>query len=222
MDWVLAFYRSTIGKKVVMATTGVILFGYVVGHMLGNLQIFAGEAQINGYAAFLHRTKPLLWGTRGLLVLCVILHFLSAAQLWLLQRAARPIGYQNRTWVEAGYAARTMIWTGPLLAIFVVFHLMHLTWGVKSIDAQFVEGEVFGNVVRGFQSKGIAIFYLCCLCGLAFHLLHGAWSMFQTIGIDHPRYNRVLRELAKVATVVVAGGFALVPVAVLLGIVRLR
>lgn len=220
MSRVLTFARSTIGKKVVMAVSGVVLFGYTVGHMAGNLLIFRGADAINEYSAFLHRTTWLLWGTRILLLASVVLHILCAVQLARLSAAARPVRYTSRGMANPSYAARTMYFSGPFIALFVIFHLMHLTWGVSAIDPGFVDGDVYRNLTAGFARGGITLFYVLACGALGLHLLHGAWSMFQTVGLNHPRYNRGLRELARIATYVVAGGFVLVPLAVLFGIVK--
>ncbi len=220
MNRALTFFHSSIGKKVVMALTGVVLFGYTVGHMAGNLLIFRGSEAINEYSAFLRTSPRLLWGTRILLLAAVSLHILCAVQLARKKNSARPIAYASRGAANPSYASRTMYWSGPFIAAFVLFHLAHLTFGWKVVPPAFIEGDVYANLVNGFRVVPVALFYIAACAALGLHLIHGAWSMFQTVGLNHPRYNRGLREFARVATAIVAGGFILVPVAVLLGIVK--
>jgi succinate dehydrogenase / fumarate reductase, cytochrome b subunit len=211
----LRFYDASIGKKAIMAVTGVILFGYILGHMLGNLQIFAGPERINAYARFLHSQPALLWGVRLLLLASVILHILSSVQLWLLKRRARPIAYYKKDDVPASYAARTMMWSGPIIGAFVVFHILHLTAGTVGLG--YRELEVYNNVVQGFRHPEVAIAYIIAMTLLCLHLYHGLWSMFQSVGINHPRYTPLLKRGAALFAWVVALGFISVPVSVLAG-----
>ncbi len=222
------FYEAPVGKKVVMAVTGVILFGYLVAHLLGNLQIFippdaAGERAINVYAHFLHSKPALLWGARLVLLACVLLHITASVQLWLMKRRARPIGYVKKDDVPASYAARTMLWSGPIIAAFVVFHILHLTTGdvgpVEAIDANGLP-DVHQNVVNGFSDPAIAGAYIFAMLLLWPHLFHGLWSMFQSLGISHPRYTPLLKRFAAIFSSVIALGNIFIPVAVLTHIVR--
>ncbi len=192
----VGFYAAPVGKKAVMAATGVVLFGYVVGHMIGNLQIYAGNPdQINHYAAFLHNpaNAVALWGIRGFLLLCVALHILAATQLWFQNRAARPIGYYRKDDASGSYAARTMIWSGPILGAFIVFHVLHLTAGSVvplAPDLAANAPNVRYNVIHGFHDyPAIAAFYILAIGLLCLHLYHGVWSMFQSVGVSHPRYT---------------------------------
>ena len=147
----LRFWQTTVGKKAIMAVTGFILFGFVSGHLLGNLQIFLPPEKINHYAATLRSLPPLLWGTRITLLVSVILHIWSSFQLWLLQRQARPIKYVKRTNLNSTYASRTMLWSGPIIAAFVIFHPLHLTFGTVHPGGPFDEHNVYNNVVTGFH-----------------------------------------------------------------------
>ena len=158
LDRAARFYEAPIGKKAVMAITGVMLVGYVIAHMLGNLQIYSpNHSAINDYAAFLHNPKTalLLWGARSVLLLAVILHVTASVQLWLQNRAARPIAYARKDDVPASYAARTMIWSGPIVAAFVIFHVLHLTVGavlpLRDVADNAVTPDVRYNVIAGFQ-----------------------------------------------------------------------
>jgi succinate dehydrogenase cytochrome b subunit len=215
----IGFYQATIGKKAVMAVTGVILFGYVLAHLIGNLQIYSPDPeQINGYARFLHSHPILLWIARSVLLASVALHITASVQLWLLKQRARPQAYVKKDDVPAGYAARTMIWSGPIIAAFVIFHVLHLTSGsIVPIE----ELNVRANVISGFQHPAIAIFYIIAMALLCMHLYHGLWSMFQSLGINHPRYTPLLKKFAAVFAWIVAIGNISIPVSVMLGILTL-
>ncbi len=212
----IGFYDSTIGKKVVMAVTGVILFGYVLGHLIGNLQIYSPDPnQINNYAKFLHSHAIMLWAVRTLLLVSVVLHITASVQLWLLKQRARPEGYVKKDDIPTSYAARTMIWSGPIIAAFVIFHVLHLTTGsVLPLE----EGNVRANVISGFQHPAIAIFYIVAMALLCMHLYHGLWSMFQSLGINHPRYTPILKKFAAVFAWFVAIGNISIPLMVMLGV----
>jgi len=216
----LRFWQTTVGKKAIMAVTGVILFGFVVGHLVGNLQIFLPPEHINDYAATLRSLGPLLWGARISLLIAVILHVWSSWQLWLLQRAARPIGYVKKTNIHSTYASRTMMWSGPIILAFVIYHLLHLTFGLVHPGGPFNAHDVYNNVVYGFQFWPVSVFYIVAMIMLCFHLYHGLWSMFQTMGLSHPVYTPVIRVLAKVVAILIALGNISIPVAVLAGVIK--
>ena len=229
------FYEAYIGKKFVMAATGVILFGYVIGHLAGNLQIYVpprvvdGEYvyQINNYARFLHSNAGLLWAVRTLLLTAVGLHIWSSVQLWLQKRRARPIGYVKKDDVPSAYASRTMMWSGPIIGAFIVFHILHLTTGSVGLGFQEptmgVGGEeqfyAFQNLVHGFRNPAVAIAYVVAIVLLSMHLYHGIWSMFQSVGISHPRLTPVLQRIAHWGSVLIAVGYISIPIAVLLGVI---
>ena len=218
------FYEASIGKKAVMAVTGVLLFGYVLAHLIGNLQIYSSDPeQINRYAAFLHdpgRTG-ILWGARVVLLAAVALHITASVQLWLLKREARPIGYFKKEDVPAAYAARTMLWSGPIILAFVIFHVLHLTVG-SVLPLQEVapnQPNVHANVVNGFQHPVVAGFYIFAMVLLSMHLYHGLWSMFQSLGFSHPRYTTWIKRFAAVFALLIAAGNISIPIAVLAGLV---
>jgi len=220
----IGFYDSTIGKKVVMAVTGVILFGYVLGHLIGNLQIYSpNPEQINNYAKFLHSHDILLWGVRVLLLVSVVLHITASVQLWLLKQKARPEGYVKKDDLPTSYAARTMIWSGPIIAAFVVFHVLHLTAGsiLPLNTTPTGEMNVRANVITGFQHPAVAIFYIVAMALLCMHLYHGLWSMFQSLGINHPRYTPILKKFAAAFAWFVAIGNISIPMMVMLGVLAL-
>jgi succinate dehydrogenase / fumarate reductase cytochrome b subunit len=211
------FYRIPIGKKVLTAATGAMLFAYVLAHLFGNLQIYAGREQINRYAEFLHSLPGPLWVARLVLLAAVSLHVLTVFQLWLLKRKARPIGYVKGGNVPPGYASRTMLWTGPLIALFVIYHVLHLTVG--SLGLPFRELDAFDNVVNGFRIPAVAISYIAFMLVLCLHLYHGLWSMFQSVGVSHPRYTPILKHLSAGFAIFIAAGNISIPVAVWTGFI---
>jgi len=196
--------------------TGVILFGFVAVHMAANLQYFLGGAALDEYGAAL-RDKPLiLWGTRVVLILSLLLHVTAAAQLSSLSRAARPVAYKKPGKRASTLANRSMLFGGLILLAFVIFHIMHLTIG--NVHPHFVHGAVRANVISAFQVAPVAIMYVAVMSMLLLHLYHGVWSLTQSLGFNHPRYTPRIKLAAKLFAVVVAVGFASVPLAVLAGI----
>ncbi|HEY9141563.1 MAG TPA: succinate dehydrogenase cytochrome b subunit [Bryobacteraceae bacterium] len=217
------FYEAPIGKKAVMAITGVMLVGYVFAHLLGNLQIYSSDPeQINRYAAFLHNPSnaAALWAARSVLFVAVVLHIIAAVQLWLQNLAARPVGYVKKADVPTSYAARTMIWSGPIVGAFVIFHVLHLTVGavVPLHELGPNMPDVRYNVINGFSNPWISGFYILAMILLCLHLYHGMWSMFQSLGISHPRYTPVIKKAAAVLAVALAVGNCSIPIAVLTGL----
>jgi succinate dehydrogenase cytochrome b subunit len=216
----IGFYEASIGKKVVMAATGAILFLYVLGHLLGNLQIYLPDTgvvatqPINIYAHFLHSHWILLWLVRALLLASVVVHITAATQLWLLKRRARPAGYFKKEDIASNYATRTMVWSGPIIAAFVVFHILHLTSGAI---LPLEEGNVRANVISGFQHPAVAIFYIVAMVLLCLHLYHGLWSMFQSAGVNHPRYTPWLKRFAVVFALFIGLGNISIPLSVMVG-----
>ena len=212
------FLSSTLGKKTLMAVTGIILFGFVVGHMLGNMQIYLGAEQLNHYAELLQANKAFLWAFRTVLFFCVSVHIWAAVMVWLRNRAARPVKYRVFRPPGLDYAARTMVWSGPILALFIVYHLLDFTIGRTNPD--FVRGEVYQNVVNSFSDPLIAMVYIVANLLLAFHLYHGLWSLFQTFGWDHPRFGGLRRMAAVFFSVLIGAGNISIPLAVLTGVVK--
>jgi succinate dehydrogenase / fumarate reductase cytochrome b subunit len=198
----LRFYRSAVGKKWVMAVTGVILMGFIVTHLIGNLKFYLSKEEINLYGEAL-RDMPghllprtfLLWVIRTVLFLAFVLHLHSAYALTVINKKARPKGYQSkRDYVAADFASRTMRWTGIIVLLYLIFHLMDLTWG--NANAQFVRGDPYNNLVYSLQRPVVAAAYIVANIALSFHLYHGAWSMFQSMGINNPRINKMRRSFA--------------------------
>lgn len=230
--WPLEFYRSAVGKKWVMAITGIVLIGYLVAHMIGNLKIFlpdvGGIPEIDLYARELRELLfPLLphhvvlWILRTGLLVAAILHVHAAYSLTIMNRRARPTDYAGpRTYLAANYASRTMRWSGVIVLLFVIFHLADLTWGIQPAAPDTWEhGQVFNNFVATFSRPAVAGFYVLANLALAPHLFHGAWSMFQSLGVNHPRFNQWRRYLAMTLTAVIIVPNVLMPLAVLLGFV---
>jgi succinate dehydrogenase / fumarate reductase, cytochrome b subunit len=217
MSRALTFYSTSIGKKVVMAITGLILFGFVIGHMLGNLQVFMGANQMNAYAAMLKANATLLWGVRIVLLVAVMLHIVAAVQLTRMSQRSRPEGYHYKDVIQADYAARTMRWSGPIIAVFVIYHLLHFTTG--SVHPQFDVHDVYHNVISGFRVWPVSLFYIIAMVALAFHLWHGVWSLFQTLGLINPKSNKIIHRLAAIATLALVIGFISIPMAVLAGLI---
>lgn len=215
-----SFWQSTNGKKVVMAVTGAVLLLFVIGHMLGNLQIFEGPARLNAYSRFLHNLGELLWMIRGALIVCVVLHIVAAWQLALRNLKARPVGYEQKKSVNSSYASRTMYWSGPIVLAFVIFHLLEFTAGVIHPESRFIEGDVYHNVVAGFSVWWVSAWYIFALILLGLHLRHGIWSMFQSVGLLHQRHITALKQAALWLTILIIAGYICIPVSVLMGFVR--
>ena len=210
-------YESTVFKKAVMAVTGVILFGYVIAHLIGNLQIYQGREKLDAYGALLHSAPAFLWTARSILLAAVLLHILVTIQLAKLNKLdARPVGYVKKDNSHSSYASRTMYWSGPIIAVFVIYHILHLTVGAVG-PAGFQEGAVYDNVVHGFQNPLISGFYIFAMILLCMHLYHGVFSMFQSLGLNHPSYTPIFRNFAKIMAILIAAGNISIPVAVLAG-----
>jgi succinate dehydrogenase / fumarate reductase, cytochrome b subunit len=218
---VLSFYRSTVGKKIIMGVTGLILVGFVVSHVASNLLVFQGPEGLDAYARFLRSTGKLLWLVRGGLVLAAILHVAAAIQLTRRARASRPVEYARRNPQVSTWGARSMRWGGALLLVFIVFHLFHFTFGnAHPSYPNFNHATVYSNVVTGFPSIWLVLFYLAAMLALGLHLYHGTAAMMMSIGVSHPRYTPRWRKLATVIAILVAVGFALIPLAVYFHLIK--
>src|SRR6201987_3834368 len=221
----LAFWHTMIGKKIVMAVTGVVLIGFVIAHMLGNLKIFSGPDEINAYSRFLREVGTpelaygqLLWVVRIVLLICVALHITAAVQLTRMSQAARPVGYGVKRNVETTFAARMMRWGGVLLVVFIIFHLVHLTEGAVGFQpGQFTHLAVYQNVTAAFRVWPVVLFYIVAMGALCLHLDHGIWSMLQRLGWSTARNAAALKILSRIIAIVVFVGFSSVPVSVWAG-----
>ena len=226
MSWIIELYRSPMAKKAVMAVSGIGLFGFVLVHMLGNLKLYQGAEKLNSYAEglreigapFLGHGEALVIARIGLIAM-VLLHILSAYQLTRINRRARPVSYAKQTPQASTYASRTMRWGGVIILLFVIYHLMHLTYG--NVHSDFKAGDVYHNVVIGFQNPLISAFYIVANIALAFHLYHGLWSMFQTLGVNGPRFNIMRKRFALAFAGLISLANISFPLAVLSGFVTL-
>lgn len=233
MTGVSTIYRSSIGKKAIMAITGFILVGFVFIHMVGNLKLYLGAESINAYAGFLRDVgEPLfpreflLWVARIVLLASVGLHLLMAYQLTRLDLASRPVGYRSKRTVQASYASLTMRWGGIIILLFVIYHLLHFTFGVVGYAPGGYRPEdpnngfqVYSNVVNGFRVWPVSLFYILAMLALGLHLYHGTWSIFQTLGLNNSTYNRMWRGIAIVIAAAVVIGNISIPIAVLTGVI---
>jgi succinate dehydrogenase / fumarate reductase cytochrome b subunit len=215
-----SFWQSTNGKKVVMAVTGAIMFLFIIGHVLGNLQIFEGPEKLNAYGHFLHSIGELLWPVRIVLLLSVALHITATVQLALRNKQARPVEYSRKQAINSSYASRTMYWSGPIVLAFIIFHLLQFTAGYIHPESQFIEGDVYHNVVAGFSVWWVSVWYIIAVSLLGLHLRHGLWSMFQSIGYNHPRHTPLLKKAAFVIALLITLGYISIPISVLLGFVK--
>ncbi|HKK93716.1 MAG TPA: succinate dehydrogenase cytochrome b subunit [Longimicrobiales bacterium] len=243
MRRVVNLYRSSVGKKILMALSGLILFGFIVGHMTGNLKVLQGcepaqpgdvaaglsvpgqTCAMDTYAEFLRDVGypllphgALLWGFRILLLGAVAVHIFAAFQLWRKSRAARREAYGTMTDISFTYASRTMRWGGIIILLYVVYHLLHFTGGQAHTD--FIKGGVHHNYVVAFQSLLVLALYFIANAALCLHLFHGLWSATQTLGANHPKYNHLRRPIATAVSLAIFIGFMTPPVLVYAGVVN--
>jgi succinate dehydrogenase / fumarate reductase cytochrome b subunit len=225
MNRIAHWYLSSIGAKLLMAATGVLLFGFVIGHLLGNLLMFAGPDAMNSYAQFLKEKGLLLWGARSVILVVFVAHIASAFRVWRQNRAARPEPYDVSRFLVTTYAARTIMISGILVLAFVIYHLMHFTLGVTDpAGFQLVDSQgrhnVHAMVIRGFSSVPIAAMYLVAVLILGMHLSHGVTSLFQTIGLHGAKFSRFTSKLGPLCGILIFVGYASIPLAVMAGILK--
>lgn len=218
----VAILRTTIGKKVAMALSGLVLLGFVVAHMIGNLKAFLGRTELDEYAHFLRRMgEPVfphsvaLWLLRGAVGTAFVVHVGYAVQLSVRSRRARVARYAHPDHVDANYASVTMRWGGLAIALFVAFHLAHFTWGAIHPSYTYLRSDVYHNVVQSFRQWPLTVLYVAAMVALGMHLYHGTWSMFQTLGVNNRRWDAWVRKGAAAVAVVVFAGYTAVPLAVL-------
>lgn len=216
MSWLFRFYRSTIGMKVAMAITGAILFAFVFAHMLGNLQVFWGPQVFNDYARSMQEHFAAVWTMRVILLGCVMLHIYSALILTLRSRAARRRDYIRREPQAATYASRTLVYGGLVLVLFIVYHLMHMTFG--NVHPDFRDGNAYRNLVVGLSHGGAVTLYVIANLFLGLHLYHGVYSLLRTLGFESARYAETVRVGSVALAVLVAGGNILIALAVFFNI----
>jgi succinate dehydrogenase / fumarate reductase cytochrome b subunit len=219
-------YRTSVGKKLMMAVSGLVLVGFVFAHMVGNLKIFLGQSELDAYAQGLRTLgEPifpegsLLWALRTIVFAAFMVHIFCAIQLSIRSRRARQIRYEKVDHLAADFPAVTMRWGGIFIALFVVFHLAHFTWGVIHPGYTYVRGAVYNNVVGSFQEWWMTLIYVLMMVALALHLYHGTWSMFQTMGWNNRRWNTLVRRVTAAVSLIIFLGFISVPIAVYAGAV---
>jgi len=222
MRRVVALYRSSVGKKILMAITGFIWFGFLVGHMAGNLKAFQGAGTFDTYAEHLRILgEPILprmgflWAFRAFMLAAFVIHVLLSWQTSRQSWAARETKYRKKTNQNFDFASGLMRWGGVLILVFLVFHILHMTTG--TVHPDFVEGNAYHNLVTGLANPLVAGFYILAMVAILFHLYHGVWSLFQTLGANHPKYAAWRRPLAVLVSIVIFLGFISIPVAVLTG-----
>ena len=227
MNLLSNIFSSSLGKKYLMAVTGFVLFAFVIGHLVGNLQVFLGREAINRYGHFLQSNVELLWPVRIFLLVMIGLHIWSASKLSAENKAARPIGYMKYEPFGSSYASRTMLMSGIIVLVFVIYHLLHFTVQVSYVNLtgqnfiDFTDPEkrhdIFKMMVVGFSNGWVSGFYILGLALLCLHLSHGASSMFQSIGWKSRAYGPFLDKGARVVAVLIFLGYVSIPVAILLG-----
>jgi succinate dehydrogenase / fumarate reductase, cytochrome b subunit len=212
---------TTIGKKALLAVSGVVLFGFVIVHMLGNLQVFLGAEVYNHYAESAKANALVLWGARSVLIAALITHIVLVLQLYTRSLAARPVAYRVKKNIATSYAGATMKYSGPALLLYILFHLAHFTFpGLSLGDHQFSPIDVYGNFVASFQLPWVTLLYVTANLLLGMHLYHGAYSLLQSLGLNHPRYNTRAKNGARAFAFLVTTGNVVMPLSVLFGIIR--
>lgn len=215
--WLL--WDSSVGKKVIMAVTGLVMVAYLVIHVLANLLVFQGPAKINAYSAFLHGAGGALWAARAVLLAALVLHVIAAVQLAGRRYEARPVGYAGGSAPQVStWASRSIRWGGALILAFLIYHILHFTVG--SAHPEFIEGDPYHNVATGFTSPWVVGGYLIAVALVGLHLYHGVWSSGRSLGMSPPSPDPLRRTLALVLAVVIWLGFAVIPVAVYAGVLR--
>ena len=224
MQRVASLYRSSVGKKILMAVTGIILFVFIVLHVTGNLKVLLGPDELNAYAKFLRTVgypalpnKTALWTVRIVLLFSVGVHITAALQTWAQSRRARAVGYAKNDDLSFSWASRWMRWGGVIILVFVVYHLLHFTTGTLHPD--FIEGDVYHNFVVAFRNPLVLLVYVVAMAALGLHLYHGLWSATQTLGANHPKYNKLRRPLALAIALAIVLGFIVPPILVYAGVI---
>lgn len=221
----VGLWDSSVGKKILMAVSGLILYGFVIGHMVGNMKVYFGPEAFNHYAEGLRTLGDpifgrgqLLWIARIILLAAVGIHIVAVVQLYVKSKKARKHAYKKYNANEFSYASRTMVWGGVAILAFVIFHLLDLTWG--TVNPAFRHGDAYHNFVTTFQRVPVSLAYIAAMIPLGMHLYHGFWSMLQTLGANNPKYNRLRRPIALTLALAIVLGNISFPIAVLLGVVK--
>jgi succinate dehydrogenase / fumarate reductase cytochrome b subunit len=219
MNRLRLLWDSSVGKKMVMAVTGLIMLAYLITHVLANLLVFQGPSKINAYSAFLHGTGGALWVARLVLLAALVFHVIAAVQLAGRGYEARPVGYAGgRKPQVSTWASRTLRWGGGLILVFLVYHILHFTVGTA--HPGFIEGDPYHNVATGFRSPLVVILYLIAMAAVGLHLYHGVWSSGRSLGMSPPSPDPLRRTVAVVLALLIWLGFTIIPIAVYAGVVR--
>ena len=219
MNRLRLLWTTSVGKKMVMAVTGVIWVAYLITHVLANLLVFQGPSKINAYSAFLHGTGGALWAARLVLIAALVFHVVAAIQLASRRQEARPVGYAaGREPHTSTFAARTIRWGGALILLFLLFHILHFTVG--TVHSSFLEGDPYHNVAAGFRNPVVVVLYLIAMAVVGLHLYHGVWSSGRSLGMSPPSPRPLRRSLALVLALLVWLGFSIIPIAVYAGVIR--
>jgi succinate dehydrogenase / fumarate reductase, cytochrome b subunit len=219
MNRLLVFWRSAVGKKAVMAVSGLVMVAYLITHVLANLLVFQGPANINAYSAFLHGTGGALWVARLVLLAALVLHIVAAVQLAARRFEARPERYAaGRDPQVSTWASRTIRWGGGLILVFLVYHILHFTVGTA--HPNFIEGNPYHNVAAGFGDLAVVIIYVIAMAAVGLHLYHGVWSSGRSLGMSPPSPHPFRRQVALVLALLIWLGFTVIPIAVYAGVVR--
>ena len=218
MHLLATFWHSTIGKKIVMAVTGLIGIGFLISHVVSNLQMFGTPEHLDSYAQMLRSLGPLLWVARAVLLGAVILHVVAAVQLTARKSAARPVDYHTKVPQAATLASRTMFWGGVVLALFIVWHILDMTLGV--VTPGFEHLRPSHNLPLSLRRVPVAAFSLVAMVSLGFHLYHGTWSFLKTLGVSRESAHPLKHGISAILAIAIAAGFAALPIGVLLGIIR--
>jgi len=226
--WIVDLYRTDVGKKYAMAISGLLGLLFIFFHMIGNLHVFEGAEEINHYGEGLRdigeplfpRTLILWLFLRLPIALALVVHVHAAWALTRSNQEARGAPYDGeRNYVAANYASRTMRWTGVIVLLFLVWHLADLTWGLEVVNPDFVRGDVYANLIASLERWPVTLLYLVAMGALGLHVWHGTWSMFQSLGLNNPTFNRFRRTFATAFSIIVIGGFIIVPISVQLQII---
>jgi succinate dehydrogenase / fumarate reductase cytochrome b subunit len=219
MNRLRLLWDLSVGKKIVMAVTGLVWVAYLITHVLANLLVFQGPGKINAYAAFLHGTGGALWAARVVLIAALVFHVVAAAQLAGRRAEARPTGYASGRQPQVStWASRSIRWGGALILLFLVYHILHFTVGTA--HPSFVEGNPYHNVAAGFRSLPVVVIYSLAMVAVGLHLYHGVWSSGRSLGVSPPSPRPLRRTIALVLAILVWLGFTIIPIAVYLGVVR--
>jgi succinate dehydrogenase / fumarate reductase cytochrome b subunit len=219
MNRLRLLWESSVGKKMIMAVTGLIMVAYLITHVLANLLVFQGPTRINAYSALLHRTGGALWAARLVLLLALVLHIIAAVQLAGRSADARPVTYAGGRQPQVStWASRTIRWGGALILAFLVYHILHFTIGTA--HPNFVDGDPYHNVATGFHSSLVVLVYLIAMAAVGLHLYHGVWSSGRSLGMSPPSPTPLRRRVALVLALLIWLGFSVIPLAVYAGAIR--